>query len=119
MKYKVNSKYSINITNENTMEYRIMCYDEDVTNALDNNFVKDLIYEIYKQRADYELLKRGVNSFVTSKPAVMTSPIGDLTIDADGLRKAIDEISMLREKLKYVENTIHFALYTCNKSDEK
>lgn len=33
--------------------------------------------------------------------AFMTSPIGDLTIDSDGLRTAIDEIARLR---KIIEN---------------
>lgn len=38
--------------------------------------------------------------------AFMTSPIGDLTIDSDGLRKAIDEIIRLRAIIKDLESKI-------------
>lgn len=52
----------------------------------------------------------------TSTP-FMTSPIGDLTLDSDGLRKAIDEISRchaeiaLRDKrIKELEDTLADAI---------
>lgn len=53
-----------------------------------------------------------MNENKTSTP-FMTSPIGDLTLDSDGLRKAIDEIARchaeiaLRDKrIKELEDTL-------------
>lgn len=40
----------------------------------------------------------------TYSTAFMTSPIGDLSIDSDGLRKAIDEIVRLRNIINNMEN---------------
>lgn len=37
------------------------------------------------------------NAAVNGKPAFMTSPIGDLPVNTDGLRTAIDEIRRLNE----------------------
>ena len=37
-----------------------------------------------------------VKNYAVASTAFMTSPIGDLSIDSDGLRKAIDEIARLR-----------------------
>ena len=113
------SKYSVNITDENTMTYRIMrCDKDDVTNALDNNFVRDLIYEIHKQREELDRLKLAVNSF-TGNTVMMTSPIGDLSVDTTGLRRAVDEISRLQKKIKDIESAVDFVKFTINKPDEK
>lgn len=38
--------------------------------------------------------------------AFMTSPIGDLTIDSDGLRTAIDEIRRLQNEIKELKSRI-------------
>lgn len=107
------SKYSVNITNETTMAYRIMRGDEDVTNALENNFNRDLIYEIIKLREENDRLKAAVGAEITN-PAIMTSPIGDLTIDSAGMRKAIDTIAELQKKLKHVESAAGYLQYVLN-----
>lgn len=107
------SKYSVNITNETTMEYRITRGDEDVTKALDSNFARDMIYEIAKLREENERLRTAVNAEIVN-PAIMTSPIGDLTIDSAGMRKAVDAIDALQKKLKHVESAAGYLQYVLN-----
>ena len=110
------SKYSVNITNETTMEYRIARGDKDVTESLDNNFVRDMIYEIAKLREENERLRTAVNAEIAN-PAIMTSPIGDLTIDSTGMRKAIDTIDALQKKLTHVESAAGYLQYVLNDNE--
>lgn len=103
--YKMShSKYSIKFNNpERASDYRILrCGTEDITESVDNNIIRDLILEIDKLNEENKYLKEIADSAVNGKPAVMTSSIGDLTIDAEGMRKAIDHINNLETKLRTI-----------------
>jgi hypothetical protein len=54
--------------------------------------------EVERRRAAEARLRAAhdcIRSFCTAPPAVMSSRIGDLTIDSDGMRKATDAIDIL------------------------
>ena len=74
----------------------------DVTACFENPFTEAILDAYFNEKHANRILenknKRLTETIETyaAKSAVMTSPIGDLTVDSAGMRKAIDEITHLR-----------------------
>ena len=96
--------------------YRITQNGVDVTARFENSFTEAIINAYFNEKHANSILenknKRLTETIETyaSKPAVMTSPIGDLTVDSAGMKRAIDEIAFLRSIIADIKTVCNMNL---------